>query len=110
MEMVLDYHIFPESEDAEVLDWTDFAVPFDSLDRQLGYILPDICEQNLDKLIDLRPYMIEDPETCSKYDFLPNIVARFRHLHLRHLIVTNPFNGKLDGIITRGDIFNWMPL
>lgn len=44
MEMVLDHSIYPESEVDDVLDWTDFAVPFDSLDRELGYILPDICE------------------------------------------------------------------
>lgn len=54
--------------------------------------------------------MIESPEVCTKFDFLPKIVARFRHLHLRHLVVTNPFNGQLEGMITRGDIFNYMPL
>jgi len=31
-------------------------------------------------MIDLRPYMIEQPETCLKLDFLPSIIHRFRNL------------------------------
>ena len=110
MKMILDYDKYPEPEDSSPLQWFDFTVPFSSQDRELGCTLPNICEQNLDRLVDLRPYMIEDPETCNKHDFLPKIVARFRHLHLRHLVVTNPFNGKIEGMITRGDIFRYMPL
>ena len=59
------------------------------------------CEDHLDDVIDLRPYMIENPEKCTKYDFLPKILSHFRHMHLRHLCVVNPTNGLLDGVITR---------
>lgn len=72
--------------------------------------IEDICSNHTDKLIDLRPYMIQNPETVNRYDFLPKILARFRHMHLRHLVVTNPANGNLEGMITRQDIFTWMPL
>jgi hypothetical protein len=81
-----------------------------SLDIAMSPEVKQICEDHLDHIIDLRPYMIENPEKCQKYDFLPKILARFRHLHLRHLCVINPINGELDGLITRQDIFNWMPL
>ena len=55
-----------------------------------------------DMLIDLRPYMIEQPTVCQKLDFLPGIVDKFRDLHLRHLIVASSDNGgTIDGIITR---------
>ena len=54
-----------------------------------------------DMLIDLRPYMIEQPPVCLKLDFLPSIVNKFRDLHLRHLIVSSSDNGTVDGIITR---------
>ena len=49
-----------------------------------------MCDQAPDKLVDLRPYMIENAEHCTRFDFFPKIVNRFRHLHLRHLVVVNP--------------------
>ena len=54
--------------------------------------------------------MIENPEQCTRYDFLPKLVARFRHFDIRHLIVTNAFTGEPEGMITRGDLFRYMPL
>ena len=69
-----------------------------------------ICADNENELIDLRPYMIEQPECCVKLDFLKSLVDRFRHLNLRHIIVQNEKDGSIDGIITRQDIFKWMPL
>lgn len=54
--------------------------------------------------------MIENPETINKYDMLPKILRRFLHMQLRHLIVVNPVTGFMEGIITRQDIFAWMPL
>jgi hypothetical protein len=54
--------------------------------------------------------MNEQPERCSKFDFLPKLVDRFRNLHLRHIIVTDIYTGKVTGMINRGDIFTYMPL
>jgi len=49
--------------------------------------------------------MNEAPEIASKFDFLPKILDRFRNLHLRHIMVTDIYSGKLIGMINRGDIF-----
>ena len=105
-----DYEFFPESTGAAILPWTDFTRDFMSLDIAMTPATKQICEDHLDMLIDLRPYMIENPEKCTRYDFLPKILARFRHMHLRHLCVTNPTDGTLEGVITRQDIFLWMPM
>jgi CBS domain-containing protein len=93
-----------------VLPWTEFTRDFESLDLKLTPSISHICEKHSEKLVDLRPYMIENPETCTKWDFLPKILSRFQHLHLRHLIVVNPVTGHLEGMITRKDIFTWMAL
>ena len=106
----LDYDCFPVDDTKVILSWRYFRSDFKGLDKQLDSETNPICEKHPEQLVDLREYMIEHPEQCTQLDFLPKIVARFRHLHLRHLIVTNPFSGHAHGIITRGDIFNWMPL
>jgi hypothetical protein len=105
-----DYDSFPESTGSAVLPWTDFTRDFMSLDIAMTPEVKHLCENNMDGWVDLRPYMIENPEKCTRYDFLPKILARFRHMHLRHLCVTNPTDGTLEGMITRQDIFLWMPL
>jgi len=105
-----DYDQFPESKGYSVLSWTHFTRDFLGLDKVVTNELHDICEKQSDKLVDIRPYMIENPETCTKFDFLPKILSRFTSMHLRHLIVVNPVTGHLEGMITRQDIFKWMPL
>ena len=105
-----DYEEFPESTGSAVLPWTNFTRDFMSLDIAMTPDIKQYCENNLDNMIDMRPYMIENPEKCTRYDFLPKVLARFRHMHLRHLCVTDPTDGTLEGVITRQDIFLWMPL
>lgn len=61
-------------------------------------------------MIDLRPYMNEQPEKCTKFDFLPKLLDRFRNLNLRHIFVVDIYNGKCVGVINRGDLFTYMPL
>lgn len=102
--------MFPESTGHSVLSWECFTRDFKSLDLKLTSELIHVCENNEEKLIDLRPYMITNPETCTTFDFLPKIHSRFRNMHLRHMIVVNPTNNRLQGIITRQDIFTFMPL
>ena len=105
-----DYDNFPESTGSAVLPWTDFTRDFMSLDIAMTPAVKQYCENTPDSWIDMRPYMIENPEKCTRYDFLPKVLARFRHMHLRHLCVTDPTDGTLEGVITRQDIFLWMPL
>ena len=96
-----DYDTFPESKGLGILSWKFFTRDFDSVDLKLTNEIKHICETHLEKLIDLRPYMIENPESVNKFDYLPKIHSRFLNLHLRHLIVTNPISGHLEGMITR---------
>ena len=100
-----DYDTFPETNKEVLISWRKFTRDFASLDLKLDAHIEALCEQAPDKLIDLRPYMIETAEHCTRFDFFPQLVNRFRHLHLRHLIVVNPQNNRLEGIITRQDIF-----
>ena len=105
-----DKDSFPGSTGLSIVDWREFTRDFLSLDIKLSKITSHICESNLDKLIDMRPYMIENPEVCTSFDFFPKILNRFRYMHLRHLIVVNPSNNHIEGIITRQDVFKYMPL
>jgi len=54
--------------------------------------------------------MIDNPYKVVTTDYLTKVVDVFRKMDLRHLLVVNPDNGKLKGIITRKDIFRWMEL
>ena len=72
--------------------------------------MKDICERNADRMIDVRPYMIETPYLAQTTDRLQKIIDVFRHMHLRVLAVTNPGTGALEGIITRQDLFAFMSL
>jgi len=45
--------------------------------------------------------MIETPFQAQTTDKMQKLLDIFRHMHLRHLLVTNPANGELEGIITR---------
>jgi CBS domain-containing protein len=64
----------------------------------------------MDKIIDIRPYIIDTPYLAQSTDRLQKILNIFRHMHLRALPVTNPGTGELEGIITRQDIFAYMGL
>ena len=93
----------------EVLPWHYFNPDYYSHDREYEDI-SEICEDNLDKMIDVRPYLIETPFLAQSTDKLQKILDVFRTMHLRSLPVTNPGSGALEGIITRQDIFAYMSL
>lgn len=84
----------------ELLDWRLFNVDFYSSDRQYSEI-ERVVEENLDKMIDIRPYIIDTPYLAQSTDRLPKVLDVFRHMHLRTLPVTNPGTGSLEGVITR---------
>jgi len=56
--------LLPESVNAAVLPWSDFTRDFLSLDIAMTPEVKQICQDHLNDLIDLRPYMIENPEKC----------------------------------------------
>ena len=60
--------------------------------------------------MDLRPYMIERPQLVSADDKFPKVLNIFRLMQLRQMLVINDANGKLLGIITRQDLFQYMSL
>ena len=93
----------------EILDWRLFNVDFYSKDREYAEV-EKVVEANLDKMIDIRPYIIDTPYLAQSTDRLQKVLELFRHMHLRALAVTNPGTGALEGIITRQDIFAYMGL
>ena len=93
----------------EELPWYKFNTDFYSNDREYSEVA-DICDSNSDRMIDVRPYMIETPWLAQSTDRLQKINDLFRHIHLRMLAVTNPGTGALEGIITRQDLFAFMSL
>ena len=70
----------------------------------------EICERHKERLIDLRPYMIETPFIVQSTDKLQKILDIFRFMQLRAIGVTNPETGALEGIITRQNIFAYIHL
>lgn len=106
----LDTEHFPTSENSMLLSWHKFTTGFLGLDKKLDDNIKDICEKHQDKMVDFRPYMIENVHKVTRFDYLPLILQTFQQQHLRHLIVVNPINSKLEGVITRQDIFMFMPL
>ena len=103
------------SDNAEIpattaeLPYYYFNNDFYSNDREYEEVA-DICDSNSDKMIDVRPYMIETPYLVQSTDRLQKVLDVFRHMNLRALAVTNPGTGALEGIITRQDLFAYMAL
>lgn len=92
-----------------VLSWENFNVDFWSTDRTFKEV-EDIANDNKKEMIDLRPYMIDQPFLVHSTDRLPKVLDYFRMFHLRALPVIDPNNGKPVAIITRQDIFAYMSL
>ncbi len=62
------------------------------------------------RIIDLRPYMIEEPYVVYMTDTLSKALEMFRHLHLRALPVIDPKNGTPVAVLTRHNIFQYIAL
>ena len=99
----------PETPEDQWLDWRVFNEDFYSTAADAGSV-KHIMEANPDEIIDLRPYMVVHPFTMAPHDHLERANELFRHHHLRHLVVVNPGNGKIVGIVTRKDLFAYMHL
>ena len=60
-----------------------------------------IANENAEKFIDLRPYMVYHPFTVWDKDDLQKVLDVFRKNNLRHLPVVSHKDNTLLGIITR---------
>ena len=80
-----------------------------STDRKVGEV-EDIMLNNLERLVDLRPYMIEEPYLVYTTDKLNKCLELFRNMHLRALPVVDPNEGSCVFVLTRNDLFSYMSL
>lgn len=96
---------FPETPAHKTLLWSDFPVDIYSNEADATNVITDVIEDCHEEWIDLRPYMIESPIAVSVHDKFYKVLEQFRINHCRHLMVVDPANGALKGVITRKDIF-----
>ena len=68
----------------------------------------EALEGHDDKWVDLRPYMIEFPQKLSRFAKLDKALDVFRTYHLRHLLIINPKDDTVAGIVTRKDLDAFM--
>jgi CBS domain-containing protein len=97
----------PETE--RRLDWWLFNSDMYSTDRNEKEV-EEIMGNNLERLVDLRPYMIEEPYIVYSTDKLNKCLELFRTMHLRALPVIDPNNGSCVYVLTRSDLFAYMSL
>lgn len=112
-EFELDYdekNGFPVTPQSKILPWTNFLVDIFSSEADAEHVILDVIEENFEEWIDLRPYMIENPITVSQNDKFQKVLDQFRLNHCRHLMVVDPSNGNLTGVITRKDLFAYNSL
>lgn len=106
----LENDLLPPSKEDRILHWTQFTRTIYSDDLEMTKDLINLPSKTGDRLIDLRPYMIDNPFKVSTNDYLNKCVNLFRSMNLRHLLVVHPGTGQLKGIITRKDLFRWMDI
>lgn len=109
-EWSLDYDAqngFPDTPERSRLGWRDFPVDVYSNEADATEVLENVIEDCHEEWIDLRPYMVESPMTVSVHDKFYKVLEQFRINHCRHLLVIDPANGALRGVITRKDVFNY---
>ena len=94
----------------KLIPWTYFLSNVSSDEASSKFVLDVIAYDHADELVDLRPYMIEQPYTVQTNNDLDRCLELFRHMHLRHLPVVVPGSGALVGIITRKDLFAYLSL
>ena len=107
---LFDNEIYPKTRTEDIVPWDQFTRDFESKDIEYDAHYQAICEANKDKLIDFRPYCINNPFVVMTTDFISKACELFRKMHLRQLIVVHPSNGSLCGVITRADLFRFLDL
>jgi CBS domain-containing protein len=110
--------VFDESDHEDYTQYPIIPLPFswEELNQDFGSNpsnYKDVTETALiykEEEVDLRSCMIERPLMVSASDKFPKILNLFRQMQLRQLLVINDADGKLLGIITRKDLFQFMSL
>jgi CBS domain-containing protein len=102
-----DIPSLPETEN--ILDWWLFNSDMYSTERSSSEV-EEIMLTNIERLVDLRPYMIEEPYIVYSTDKLDKCLELFRNMHLRALPVIDPNNGSCVYMLTREDLFAYMSL
>ena len=98
---------FAMTPESEVMNWSEFNENIYS-ERILTGDFFEILAEDDEEWIDLRPYMIEFPQKVSRFAKLSKALEMFRTYHLRHLLVINPRDDTVAGIITRKDLDAFM--
>ena len=94
-----DIKLYPPTPDEKILHWTNFTRDFWSKDLPVLDEHKQICDYNQSAMIDLRPYLIENPMMVMTTDYIGKCVD---------YMVLHPADGKIKGIITRQDLFRWL--
>lgn len=98
---------YPETPEDLKLDWVHFNADILSTEWDTKAVVSDVVDANPDAMVDLRPYMIEGPQSVTMQTKFYRVLEQFRLNHLRHMPVVDPSTGKIKGIITRKDIFRY---
>jgi CBS domain-containing protein len=101
---------FPPTPDNAVISKINFNSQIHGQDPDCERVLNEICDNYMDELIDVRPYMWEYPFTVTVHDTVEKCLSIFLTNHLRHLCVVNPVDGACVGIITRKDLFAYVDI
>ena len=102
----IDFSI-TDIKEALPVTWEDFNHKFNDEPSKYDEV-KDICMQNIDKRIDLRPYMEHSPHFVAPNDNIQKVLDVFRLHHLRYLPVVD--HDQVVGIITRQDLFAYMSI
>ena len=98
---------FPRTPDDQIIHWRKFNSNITSEEPNAQEAL-DALEGKEEKWMDLRPYMIEFPHKVSRYASVSKAMELFRSYHLRHLVIVNPLDDSIAGIVTRRDLDSFM--
>mmetsp|Transcript_6445 Transcript_6445/g.10941 ORF Transcript_6445/g.10941 Transcript_6445/m.10941 type:complete len:224 (-) Transcript_6445:51-722(-) len=79
----MDVEKFPETPDSKILPWQLFTRDFWSNDLKMDDKVETICKVYKSELIDLRPYIIENPVMVYSTDYISKCLDYFRKMHVR---------------------------
>ncbi|CDW75014.1 UNKNOWN [Stylonychia lemnae] len=100
----IDLH---DIKDSLPVTWEDFNHKFNDAPPSFNEV-KDVCDQNMDKKMDLRCYMEHSPHFVQPQDSAQKVLDVFRLHHLRYLPVVD--KDQVIGIITRQDLFTYMSI
>ena len=101
---------YTPTHESRVLPWQLFNTGFLGVDHKMTPELTQICDKNAKEQVDFRPYINENPVTVFTTDSMLKCCEFFRKMHLRFLLVLEPTDGSLAGVICRQDLFKWLDL